>query len=28
MDKIGVHAERVAVCPADKLLTIYAWDQS
>jgi hypothetical protein len=23
-----VHAERIAACPADKLLTIDAWDQS
>ena len=28
MDKVEVHRDRVAACPADLLLTIDAWDQS
>jgi hypothetical protein len=28
MGEIKVHAERVAACPADLILSIDAWDQS
>jgi hypothetical protein len=28
MGKVEVHANRVAACPADQVLTIDAWDQS
>lgn len=28
MGKVEVHTERITACPADKLLTIDAWDQS
>lgn len=28
MGKVKVHADRVAACPADQVLTIDAWDQS